>query len=51
MGVKDYADHTAWQASPWLGRLARLGYLAKGAVYVAIGFLALREALGARPPT
>ena len=29
-----------------MGRLARLGYVAKGVVYVAIGFLALREALG-----
>jgi hypothetical protein len=27
-------------------RLARLGYVAKGVVYAAIGFLALREALG-----
>jgi hypothetical protein len=26
-------------------RLARLGYVAKGVVYSAIGFLALREAL------
>jgi hypothetical protein len=34
------------QASPWVGRLARLGYVAKGVVYAAIGFLALREVLG-----
>ena len=45
--VRDHAEHVVRQASPWLGRLARLGYVAKGAVYVAIGFLALREALGA----
>jgi Domain of Unknown Function (DUF1206) len=29
-----------------VGRVARLGYLAKGVVYAAIGFLSLREALG-----
>jgi hypothetical protein len=29
-----------------VGRLARLGYVAKGVVYAAIGFLALREVLG-----
>ena len=34
------------QASPWVGRLARLGYVAKGVVYAAIGFLALREVIG-----
>ncbi len=40
--IKDHAEH----AGQWIGRLARLGYLAKGVVYLAIGFLALREALG-----
>jgi hypothetical protein len=29
-----------------VGRLARLGYVAKGVIYAAIGFLALREVLG-----
>ncbi|HZF59416.1 MAG TPA: hypothetical protein VEZ19_13225 [Rubrobacter sp.] len=29
-GIKDHAEHAARQASPWLGRLARLGYMAKG---------------------
>jgi hypothetical protein len=33
--VKDHAEHAARQASPWLGRLTRLGYVAEGAVYVA----------------
>ena len=43
----DHAERAARHASPWVGKLARLGYLAKGVVYLAIGFLALREALGA----
>ncbi len=34
-------------ASPWVGRLARLGYAAKGVVYVIVGVLAVRAALGA----
>ena len=33
--------------SPWLVRLGRLGYVAKGVVYIVIGFLATRAALGA----
>jgi hypothetical protein len=33
--------------SPWLVRLGRLGYLAKGTVYIVIGFLATKAALGA----
>jgi len=45
--VRDHAERAIRHASPWVGRLARLGYVAKGVVYVAIGFLALREALGA----
>ena len=45
--VRDHAGRAARHAGPWVGRLARLGYVAKGVVYVAIGFLALREALGA----
>ena len=46
-GVRDHAERAARHAGPWVGRLARLGYVAKGVVYVVIGFLALREALGA----
>ena len=34
------------EAGPWIERLARLGYAAKGLVYVLVGFLALRTALG-----
>jgi hypothetical protein len=33
-------------ASPWIDRIARAGYVAKGVVYAAIGVLAMREALG-----
>lgn len=35
------------KANPWIERLARLGYAAKGVVYAVIGILALRQALGA----
>ena len=31
---------------PWVGRLVRLGYIAKGLIYSLIGVLALRVALG-----
>lgn len=34
--------------SPWVCRLVRLGYLAKGVIYLLIGVLALRLALGIR---
>lgn len=33
---------------PWIGRLVRLGYLAKGLIYILIGVLAARVALGMR---
>lgn len=45
--VADHAESAARHAGPWVGRLARLGYVAKGVVYAVIGFLALREAVGA----
>jgi Domain of Unknown Function (DUF1206) len=45
--VRDHAEDAARHASPWVDRLARLGYIAKGVVYAVIGFLALRESLGA----
>jgi hypothetical protein len=44
--IEDHAERAVRQASPWVERLARLGYVAKGVVYAAIGFLALREVLG-----
>ena len=45
--VRGHVEDAARHASPWVERLARLGYVAKGVVYAVIGFLALREALGA----
>lgn len=38
----------ARQASPWLTRGARLGYAAKGVVYITVGLIALQAALGSR---
>ena len=35
-------------ARPWVGRVVRLGYFAKGVIYSSIGVLALRVALGLR---
>jgi Domain of Unknown Function (DUF1206) len=40
-------EQAARQAGPWVERVARLGYIAKGVIYAVIGFLALREAVGA----
>jgi hypothetical protein len=36
------------KAQPWVSRLVRLGYLAKGIIYTLIGVLALRVAFGMR---
>jgi len=35
-------------ARPWLERLARIGYAARGTVYALVGFLAVETALGTR---
>ena len=35
-------------ARPWLERLARAGYAARGAIYALVGFLAVETAFGAR---
>ncbi|HEU0014475.1 MAG TPA: DUF1206 domain-containing protein [Longimicrobium sp.] len=35
----------AREASPWIERLARLGYAARGVVYLLVGYLAVRAAL------
>lgn len=45
--VAQHARMAGGQARPWLERLARVGYAAKGVVYVLVGFLALRAAAGA----
>ncbi|HEX2080465.1 MAG TPA: DUF1206 domain-containing protein, partial [Longimicrobium sp.] len=46
--VEQQAHRTVRQASPWVQRLARLGYAAKGVVYVIIGVLAARAAFNGR---
>lgn len=40
------AAEAARAARPWVERLARLGYAAKGVVYIVIGILAAQAALG-----
>ncbi len=47
--VNPFATHDAAdRAAPWLERLARLGFFAKGVLYVTIGALAVSGALGQR---
>jgi hypothetical protein len=43
-----YAQQSVRAARPWVERLARLGYAARGAVYVLVGLLAVQTAFGAR---
>lgn len=38
----------ATRKRPWIGKLVRLGYLSKGFIYILIGLLALRVAVGMR---
>lgn len=40
------AKQAVREAAPWIQRLARMGYAAKGVVYLIIGGLALQAALG-----
>lgn len=44
--VKQHARHVAHRAKPWVARLARLGYVSRGVVYVVVGGLAVEAALG-----
>ena len=44
--LRQEAKSQARQARPWLERLARLGFLAKGLVYATVGALAVQAALG-----
>ena len=44
--VKDVAERASREASPWIERLGRFGYAAKGVVYLVIGVLAVQAALG-----
>jgi hypothetical protein len=46
--VKAQAHRLYQEASPWIERLARLGYAAYGVVYLVIGILAAQAALGGR---
>jgi len=45
--VKQHSERVARKVSPWIGWVARTGYVAKGVVYATIGVLAMQEALGA----
>jgi hypothetical protein len=45
--VQRHAEEGAEQASPWVERLARFGYMTKGLVYAIIGILAAQAAFGA----
>ena len=43
---KRQAEGAVHGARPWVARIARAGYVAKGVVYAVIGILALRQAFG-----
>lgn len=46
--MSDFVDkETARAVAPWVRRLARYGYAAKGAVYIVVGLLAMQAAVGA----
>jgi hypothetical protein len=45
--VKHQAKAAVHEASPWIERLGRLGYIAKGVVYILVGMLAAEAAAGA----
>lgn len=44
--VKDHVEDAAHEAAPWTEGLARLGYAAKGVVYIVVGLLAAQAAFG-----
>jgi Domain of Unknown Function (DUF1206) len=44
--AKQHAERAASKASPWIERLARVGYVAYGVVYVLVGVLAIQAAFG-----
>lgn len=43
---EEVLDEAASAVAPWVRRLARYGYAAKGAVYMVVGWLAFQAALG-----
>lgn len=45
-GVERHARRAVREAAPWVVRLARFGYAARGVVYVIVGVLAARAAMG-----
>ncbi|CAN5266564.1 DUF1206 domain-containing protein [soil metagenome] len=44
--VQQGAQQATRHAAPWIEKLARLGYAAKGVVYIVLGLLALQAAFG-----
>lgn len=42
----DHAEEAARRASPWVEKLARFGYAAKGVVYIVMGVLAMLVVVG-----
>jgi uncharacterized membrane protein (DUF2068 family) len=48
--VKHHARRAAREASPWVQRLARMGYAAQGTVYLIIGFIAAHAAFTPAEP-
>jgi hypothetical protein len=44
--VEQHAERAAGKARSWIERLARVGYVAYGMVYVLVGVLAMQAALG-----
>jgi hypothetical protein len=46
MNARDSARTVIHEAKPWLQKVARLGFAAKGTVYIVVGFLAIKAAMG-----
>lgn len=49
--VTDAAGRASREAAPWIERLARFGYAAKGVVYAVVGGIALNAAFGVERAT
>lgn len=43
---EELTQEVATAAEPWVERLARFGYFAKGVVYIAVGWLSMQAAIG-----
>jgi hypothetical protein len=46
MTIQAEAEAAAREVAPWIEKLARVGYAAKGVVYILVGLLAVRGATG-----